>query len=164
MISRLELFFPVVIMIAHPPDRRLELFFPVVILPLLSIETLAHLLHVGWRNLPTLRVGWRNFFSSCAVVTVLVMAGNWFWYLCTQGIVPYSCGFVLVFLFLAGNSFWCYVRTQCSIQLCCCVSFSVMAGNVITTGKNKFKSSVWRVRDRNNDRKKKVLVVIFTQN
>jgi hypothetical protein len=83
MISRLELFFPVVIMIAHPPDRRLELFFPVVILPLLSIETLAHLLHVGWRNLPTLRVGWRNFFSSCAVVTVLVMAGNWFWYLCT---------------------------------------------------------------------------------
>ena len=25
--------------------------------------------------------------------------------------VPYSCGVVLVFLVLAGNSFWCYVRT-----------------------------------------------------
>ncbi len=24
--------------------------------------------------------------------------------------VPYSCGVVLVFLVLAGNSFWCYVR------------------------------------------------------
>jgi hypothetical protein len=25
--------------------------------------------------------------------------------------VPYSCGVVLLFLVLAGNSFWCYVRT-----------------------------------------------------
>ncbi len=25
--------------------------------------------------------------------------------------VPYSCGVVLVILVLAGNSFWCYVRT-----------------------------------------------------
>ncbi len=25
--------------------------------------------------------------------------------------VPYSCGVVLVFLILAGNSFWCYVHT-----------------------------------------------------
>ncbi len=25
--------------------------------------------------------------------------------------VPYSCGAVLVFLVVAGNSFWCYVRT-----------------------------------------------------
>ncbi len=25
--------------------------------------------------------------------------------------VPYSCGVVLFFLFLTGNSFWCYVRT-----------------------------------------------------
>ncbi len=24
---------------------------------------------------------------------------------------PYSCGVLLVFLILAGNSFWCYVRT-----------------------------------------------------
>ncbi len=40
----------------------------------------------------------------------------WFWgeigfgctYYCVLG-VPYSCGVVLVFLVLAGNSFWCYV-------------------------------------------------------
>ncbi len=33
------------------------------------------------------------------------------------------------FLFLAGNSFWCYVFTSCTIQLCGCVSFLVVAGN-----------------------------------
>ncbi len=31
--------------------------------------------------------------------------------------VPYSCGVVLVILVLAGNSIWCYVRTQCTIQI-----------------------------------------------
>ncbi len=36
--------------------------------------------------------------------------------------VPNSCGVALVFFVLAGNSFW-YVRTQCIIQLCGCVSF-----------------------------------------
>ncbi len=44
--------------------------------------------------------------------------------------VPYSCGVVLVFFVLAGNSFW-YVRTQCTIQLCGCVSFLVVAGKLI---------------------------------
>ncbi len=29
----------------------------------------------------------------------------------------YSCGVVLVILVLVGNSFWCYVRTQCTIQM-----------------------------------------------
>ncbi len=33
------------------------------------------------------------------------------------------------FLVMAGNSFWCYVRTECTIQLCGCVSFLVVAGN-----------------------------------
>ncbi len=78
------------------------------------------------------------FFQLCCCISF------WLWreigigftyYLCTQGIVPYSCGFVLVFLVLAGNSFCRYVCTQCTIQLCGCVSFLVMAGNVITTGK-----------------------------
>jgi hypothetical protein len=45
--------------------------------------------------------------------------------------VPYSCGVVLVFLVLAGNSFWCYVHTYCTIQLCGCVSFFVVAGKLI---------------------------------
>ncbi len=42
----------------------------------------------------------------------------WFWreigFGCTYFYVlgiPYSCGVVLVILVLAGNSFWCYVRT-----------------------------------------------------
>jgi hypothetical protein len=28
-----------------------------------------------------------------------------------------------------GNSFWCYVRNWCTIQLCGCVSLLVVAGN-----------------------------------
>ena len=43
--------------------------------------------------------------------------------------VQYSCGVVLDFLVAAGNSFWCYVNTQCTIQLCCCVHFLVVAEN-----------------------------------
>jgi hypothetical protein len=42
----------------------------------------------------------------------------WFWWEIGFGCtyyyvlgVPYSCGVVLVILVLAGNSFWCYVRT-----------------------------------------------------
>ena len=115
---------------------------------------------MGWRNLPTLCVGWRKyrnhflflintlysipllaltdgqtdrgtntlasrgleepahasrgleepFFQLCCCVSF------WFWreigfgftYYYVLG-VPYSCGVVLVFLVLAGNSFWCYV-------------------------------------------------------
>ena len=40
---------------------------------------------------------WRKIGFGCTYYYVLV--------------VPYSCGVVLVFLVLAGNSFWCYVRT-----------------------------------------------------
>ncbi len=109
------------------------------------------------------------FFQLCCCVSF------WFWreigFGCTYYYVlgvPYSCGVVLVILVLAGNSFWCYVRTECIIQI------------VITTGKKsssrkkkvlvvclagarsllrpekKFQSSVWRVRDRYYDRKKKI--------
>jgi hypothetical protein len=42
----------------------------------------------------------------------------WFWWEIGFGCtyyyvlgVPYSCGVVLLFLVLAGNSFWCYIRT-----------------------------------------------------
>ncbi len=79
------------------------------------------------------------FFQLCCCVSF------WFWreigFSCTYYYVlgvPYSCGVVLVFLVLAGNSFWCYVRTsctivhtQCTIQLCGCVSFFVVAGQLI---------------------------------
>ena len=52
------------------------------------------------------------FLQLCCCVSF------WFWqeigFGCTYYYVlrvPYSCGVVLVFLVLAGNSFWCYVRT-----------------------------------------------------
>ncbi len=52
------------------------------------------------------------FFQLCCCVSF------WFWreigFGCTYYYVlgvPYSCGVVLVFLVLAGNRFWCYVRT-----------------------------------------------------
>ncbi len=52
------------------------------------------------------------FFQLCCCVSF------WFWweigfdctYYYVRG-VPFSCGVVLVFLVLAGNCFWCYVRT-----------------------------------------------------
>ncbi len=52
-------------------------------------------------------------FQLCCCVSFLFWREIGFgftYYLCVLR-VPYSCGVVLVFLVLAGNSFWCYVRT-----------------------------------------------------
>ena len=52
------------------------------------------------------------FFQLCCCVSFLfwreIGFGCTYYYVLR---VPYSCGVVLVFLVLAGNSFWCYVRT-----------------------------------------------------
>ncbi len=53
------------------------------------------------------------FFQLCCCVSF------WSWreigfgctYYCVLGVPYSSCGVVLVFLVLVGNSFWCYVRT-----------------------------------------------------
>ena len=61
------------------------------------------------------------FFQLCCCVSF------WFWweigfcvtYLCTQRTIQlWSC---VSFLVLAGNSFWCYIRTQCTILNSCAV-------------------------------------------
>ncbi len=67
-------------------------------------------------------------FSSYAVVSVFRSGMKQILVLHTTYVlrVPYSCGVVLVFLVLAGNCFWCYLRTQCTIQLCGCVSFFLL--------------------------------------
>ncbi len=64
------------------------------------------------------------FFQLCCCVSF------WFWREIGFGFtsyyvlgVPYSCGVVLVFLVLAGNSFGCYIRV---VLLC---QFLVLAGN-----------------------------------
>ncbi len=71
--------------------------------------------------------GWRNLFSSCAVVSVFCSGGKQFLVLHTPYVlrVPYSCGVVLVFFNLVGNSFWQYVlsvRYSCAVvsTFCCC--------------------------------------------
>ncbi len=71
-------------------------------------------------------------FSSCAVVSVFCSGGKMVLVLHTPYVlrVPYICGVVIIFFVLAGNSFW-YVRTQCTIQLCGCVIFFVVAGKLI---------------------------------
>ncbi len=85
-------------------------------------EKWIHLLHVGWKNL---------FFQLCCCVSFLfwreIGFGCTYYYVLR---VPYSCGVVLVFFVLAGNGFW-YIRTQCTIQLCGCVSCFVAAGKLI---------------------------------
>ncbi len=86
-------------------------------------EKQIHLLCMGWVE---------PFFQLCCCVSF------WFWreigfgftYYYVLG-VSYSCGVVLVFLILAENSFWCYVHTQSTIQLCGCVIFVVVAGKLI---------------------------------
>jgi hypothetical protein len=102
-----------------------DLSFPHVSL-VLGVNFLGILL-----NKHSLRVGWRNFFPYVLLCQFLVLVGNRFWLLHTYVLrVQYSCGVVLVF-FLVVNSFWCYVRTLWTIQLCdCgCVSFLVVGGN-----------------------------------
>ena len=60
----------------------------------------------------SLCMGWRNLFSSCAVVSVFCSGGKMVLVLHTPYVlrVPYSCGVVLVYFNLARNSFW-YVHT-----------------------------------------------------
>ncbi len=52
------------------------------------------------------------FFQLCCCVSFMFIReigfGCTYYYVIR---VPYSCGVVLVFLVLAGNSFWCYVHT-----------------------------------------------------
>jgi hypothetical protein len=71
------------------------------------------------------------FFQLCCCVSFLFWweIGFGFTYYVYVLKVQYSCGVVLVFFNLAGDSFWCYVRTSCTIQLCGCVSFLVVVGN-----------------------------------
>ncbi len=114
--------------VANIPDRGFLFLRNTILLYSLSpysqterqTESQIHLLHMGWRNL----------FSSCAVVLCqfLVLEGNrfWFTYSCIQSTKQLWC--FVSFLVVAGKSFWCYVHTQCTIQLCCCVSFLVVAG------------------------------------
>ncbi len=117
-------------MIAAKNEKRFcarGCFFPGTILRRIRQNWLSrakiHLLHVGWRN----------FFSSCAVVSVFGSGGKQVLVLHTyvlrvqQSTIQLWC--CVSFLVLAGNSFWCTVRTQCTIQLCGCVSFLVVAGN-----------------------------------
>jgi hypothetical protein len=50
----------------------------------------------------SLRMGWRNFFSSCAVVSVF-----WLWWEIVLGVtyLPYQLCHCVLFFFAAGNSF-----------------------------------------------------------
>ncbi len=60
------------------------------------------------------------FFQLCCCVSFLFWQEIGFcftYYLCTQSTTIQLWCYVS-FLVLAGNSFWCYVRTQCTIQLC----------------------------------------------
>jgi hypothetical protein len=71
----------------------------------------------GQRNKYT-RYAWAGgtFFPVVLLCQYLVLVGNRFWFYILHihmysEYIHYSCGVVLVFFNLAGNSFWCYVRT-----------------------------------------------------
>ena len=88
---------------------KLTLFYSIPLLALTDGQTDRQ----TEKQIHSLRVGWRNLFPSCAVVSVFCSGEKLVLVLLTTYVlrVPYSCGVVLVFLVLAGNSFWCYVRT-----------------------------------------------------
>ena len=75
------------------------------------------------KRIHLLRVGWRNFFSSCAVVSVFCSGGKKVLVLHTTYVlrVPYSCGVVLVFWFWWEIVFGVmYIH---SVQYSCAVVF-----------------------------------------
>jgi hypothetical protein len=68
----------------------------------------------------SLRVGWRNFFSSCAVVSVFGSGGKWVLVLHTYVLrVQYSCGIVLVFWFwweiVVGVTYVLSIQYSCAV-------------------------------------------------
>ncbi len=77
-----------------------------------------------------------TFFQLCCCVSFLVSDGKQVLVLLTYiSRVQYSCGVMLVFWFWREIVFWYYIRTQCTIHLCGCVSFLVVAGNIVVAGK-----------------------------
>jgi hypothetical protein len=64
-------------------------------------------------------VGWRNLFTSCAVVSVFFLTGNRFWFYILVLRVPYSCGVVLVTWFWREIVFC--VMYILSVQYSCAV-------------------------------------------
>ncbi len=70
------------------------------------------------KQIHSLRVGWRNLFSSCAVASVFCSGGKYVLVLHTPYVlrVPYSCGVVLFFLIWREIVFGTYVI---SVQYSC---------------------------------------------
>jgi hypothetical protein len=70
-------------------------------IPLLALSHRRPELHME-KQIHLLRVGWRNYFSSCAVVSVF-----WLWQEVVLGVtyLPYQLCRCVIFLVAAGNSF-----------------------------------------------------------
>ncbi len=83
------------------------------------------------RRLKYTRFTWAGgtFFSVVLLFQLFVLARNRFWFHILLMYLEYHTVVVLCqfFFVVAGNSFWCYVRIQCTIQLCGCVSFFVVS-------------------------------------
>ncbi len=107
-----------------------------------------HSLCVGWRNLPTLRVGWRNFFSSCAVVSVFCSGEKQVLVLHTTYVLRglYHTVVVLCQFFWFWREIVFGVTYVLSVQYSCAVVLVFWLWRQL---------SVWRVRDRYYDWKKK---------
>ncbi len=71
------------------------------------------------KQIDLLRMGWRNFFSSCAVVSGFGSGGKWVLVLTFVLTVQYSCGVVLVFWFWGETVF--VVTYILSVQYSCAV-------------------------------------------
>ncbi len=66
-------------------------------------------------------MGWRNLFSSCAVVSVFVLAGNRFWFYILPMYLEYHTVVVLCYFFLFWREMVFGVMYVLSVQYSCAV-------------------------------------------
>ncbi len=67
----------------------------------------------------SLRVGWRNFFSSCVVVSIFVLAGNRFWFYILLMYLEYNAVVVLYKFFWFWREIVFGVMYVLSVQYSC---------------------------------------------
>ncbi len=134
----------IIVFLQHTLKERLPIFLINTLL--LHIPLLAFTDRCNDRETNTLAArGLEVLFFSCAVVSVFwFLVGNRFWFYILM-YLEYNIVLVLCQFFGSGQKqFLVYVHTQCTIQLCGCVSFLVVAGNC-SQNENPFlqKKSYW---------------------
>ena len=96
--------------------------------PYPSLSPYSQMESLTEKGIHSLHVGWRNFFPVVLLCQFLVLVGYRFWFYILTYLEYNTVVALCQFFGSGGKQFLVYVRTQCTIQMCGCVSFSVVAG------------------------------------